>query len=74
MDQQFIELFDVSRVRIDPEWMPKWPEMGIRGVRRIIIDPPRLNEVGVTQGLDGDEKQGTKGGDAQEIKLDTIGQ
>ncbi|RKP00882.1 hypothetical protein CXG81DRAFT_2796, partial [Caulochytrium protostelioides] len=27
MDQQFIELFDVARVRYDPLWLPHWPEL-----------------------------------------------
>jgi hypothetical protein len=27
MDQQFIELFDTSRVRVDPRYLPSWPEI-----------------------------------------------
>lgn len=27
MDQQFIELFDQSRVRVDPRYLPDWPEI-----------------------------------------------
>jgi hypothetical protein len=27
MDQQFIELFDQSRVRVDPRYLPNWPEI-----------------------------------------------
>ncbi|KAJ2996366.1 hypothetical protein HDV02_006577 [Globomyces sp. JEL0801] len=27
MDQQFIELFDKSQVRVDPKYLPGWPEI-----------------------------------------------
>jgi tyrosine-protein phosphatase SIW14 len=27
MDQQFIELFDSSRVRVDVQYLPDWPEI-----------------------------------------------
>ncbi|KAJ3106158.1 tyrosine-protein phosphatase siw14 [Phlyctochytrium planicorne] len=27
MDQQFIELFDISKVEVDPRWLPAWPEI-----------------------------------------------
>ncbi|KAJ3038913.1 hypothetical protein HDV00_012835 [Rhizophlyctis rosea] len=31
MDQQFIELFDVGRVRFEREWLPGWTELGVCG-------------------------------------------
>ena len=27
MDQQFIELFDVSKIQVDAKWLPHWPEI-----------------------------------------------
>jgi len=27
MDQQFIELFDASKVEFDPKYLPDWPEI-----------------------------------------------
>jgi hypothetical protein len=27
MDQQFIELFDTSKVQADPDYLPLWPEI-----------------------------------------------
>jgi tyrosine-protein phosphatase SIW14 len=27
MDQQFIELFDITLVEVDPDNVPKWPEL-----------------------------------------------
>ncbi|KAI8852665.1 tyrosine phosphatase family-domain-containing protein [Chytridium lagenaria] len=29
MDQQFIELFEVSKVEVDPRWLPSWPEISV---------------------------------------------
>ena len=36
MDQQFIELFDVSRVVYDPVYLPDWPETTVRWSRSVI--------------------------------------
>ena len=38
MDQQFIELFDVSRVVYDPAYLPDWPETTVRWSRPLITD------------------------------------
>ncbi|KAI9094620.1 putative tyrosine-protein phosphatase At1g05000 [Phlyctochytrium arcticum] len=36
MDQQFIELFDATRVEFDPNWLPEWPEIdGMAAAARI---------------------------------------
>lgn len=36
MDQQFIELFDVSRVVFDPAYLPDWPETTVRWSRPVV--------------------------------------
>lgn len=37
MDQQFIELFDVTRVKFDENYLPDWPEVeGMAAYKRAI--------------------------------------
>ncbi|KAJ3180321.1 hypothetical protein HDU87_002200 [Geranomyces variabilis] len=44
MDQQFIELFDVSRVTFDEDWLPDWPEIeGMAATKRAMISMRQHN-------------------------------
>lgn len=38
MDQQFIELFDATRVEFDEDWLPDWPEIeGMAANKRALM-------------------------------------
>ncbi|KAI8585445.1 tyrosine phosphatase family-domain-containing protein [Geranomyces variabilis] len=44
MDQQFIELFDVSRVTFEEDWLPDWPEIeGMAATKRAMLSMRQHN-------------------------------